>query len=184
VTAQVVSIRLTNSELGKRLQDTGMDRSVKFNRGSLYMVVEQLTKAGFIAAQETVRDTQRPERTVYALTQRGLAELYDWMRELVAEPKHEYLQFGVALALLSVLPPGEAGELLGRRLTTLGADLDEVKENKRTATESGVGWLFLIKEDYRLALLEAESRFVTGLIASLSQPEHVRKWEEDFGRLT
>ena len=34
-------------ELGRRLQETGMDRSVKFNRGSLYMVVEQLRKAGF-----------------------------------------------------------------------------------------------------------------------------------------
>ena len=48
------------------------------------MVVEQLRKAGFIAEQATVRDTQRPERTLYALTDEGRAEFYDWMRELVA----------------------------------------------------------------------------------------------------
>ena len=131
-------------ELGRRLQETGMDRSVKFNRGSLYMVVEQLRKAGFVAEQETVRDSQRPERTVYALTDDGRTELYDWMRELVAEPQHEYLQF---------------------------------------ATESRVGWIFLIEEEYRLTVLEAESAFVTELMKSLQQPEYVREWQTSFGRL-
>src|ERR1700716_2805905 len=102
-------------ELGRRLTETGKDRDIKYNRGSLYMVVEQLNKAGFIAAQETVRDTQRPERTVYALTDAGRAELHDWMRELVAKPQHEYPQFGVALSLLAVLAPNESVELLGQR---------------------------------------------------------------------
>src|SRR6476620_12250445 len=127
-------------ELGRRLQETGMDRSVKFNRGSLYMVVEQLRKAGFVAEQETVRYSQRPERTVYALTDEGRTELYDWMRELVAEPQHEYLQFGVALSLLSVLPPVEAVELLTRRLASLKAKAQEIRGTIRTTTDAGVGW--------------------------------------------
>src|SRR6478609_604302 len=125
-------------ELGRRLQETGMDRSVKFNRGSLYMVVEQLREAGFVAEQETVRDTQRPERTVYALTDEGRTELYDWMRELVAEPRHEYLQFGVALSLLSVLTPVEAVELLTRRLASLSSSVEDIRGTIRSATESGV----------------------------------------------
>src|SRR3979411_3467381 len=58
-------------ELGRRLKETGKDRDIKYNQGSLYMVVEQLHKAGFVTDQETVRDTQRPERTVYALTDDG-----------------------------------------------------------------------------------------------------------------
>ena len=107
-------------ELGRRLQETGMDRSVKFNRGSLYMVVEQLRQGRVCCANRKRCGTpQRPERTVYALTDDGRTELYDWMRELVAEPQHEYPQFGVALSLLSVLPPVEAVELLTRRLASL-----------------------------------------------------------------
>ena len=94
-------------EMGRRLKEQGKDRDIKYNRGSLYMVVEQLTKAGFIAEHETVRDTQRPERTIYAITDAGRTELYDWMRELVATPVHEYPSFGVALSLLTVLPPEE-----------------------------------------------------------------------------
>jgi DNA-binding PadR family transcriptional regulator len=169
-------------ELGRRLQETDKDRSFKYNRGSLYMVVKQLSKAGFIAEQETVRDTQRPERTVYALTGEGREELYDWLRELVAQPQEEYPQFGVALSLLSVLSPIEAAELLGRRLTALTGEAEEIRANVRTATEAGVAWLFLVEEEYRLAVLDAESRFVTGLIESLSQPDHVRAWQEFFGR--
>ena len=171
-------------ELGRRLQETGMDRSVKFNRSSLYMVMEQLRKAGFVTEQETVRDTQRPERTVYALTDSGRSEMYDWMRELVADPQHEYQQFGVALSLLSVLSPDEAVQLLTRRLAGLATDIAQTRGIRDGAAGNGVAWLFLIEDDYRLARLETESRFVGDLITALQRPEHVAQWQqhiEQFG---
>lgn len=171
-------------EMGRRLQQHGKDRNIKYTRSSLYMVVEQLGKAGFISWQETVRDTQRPERTVFALTDVGRDELFDWMRELVAQPQQEFPQFGVALSLLSVLPPAEAGELLGRRLTALTGRLDEVRAGLRSAADSGVDWVFLIEEEYASALLTAEVDFVTRLIESLQDPDYVRKWHEFFGSST
>jgi DNA-binding PadR family transcriptional regulator len=171
-------------EIGRRLKEHGKDRNIKYNRGSLYMVVEQLKKARFITEQETVRDTQRPERTVYALTDAGRDELYDWMRELVAQPRHEYPQFGVALSLLSVLSPTEAVELLTQRLAALSGESDEIRATVRTAAEGGVAWVFLVEEEYRLAVLDAESRFVTGLIESLEDPEYVRAWQQIFGSET
>lgn len=168
-------------ELGRRLEESRKDRSIKYNRGSLYMVVEQLSKAGFIAGQETVRDTPWPERTVYALTEEGRRELYDWMRELVAQPRHEYPQFGVALSLLSVLAPADAADLLAQRLGALGDEADDIRASVGKATEHGVAWVFLIEDEYRLAVLDAEARFVTGLIDSLKQPEYIRAWHEVFG---
>lgn len=168
-------------ELGRRLTETGKDRNIKYNRGSLYMVVEQLRKAGFIVEQETVRDTQRPERTVYAITDEGRHEIYDWMRELVAQPRHEYPQFGVALSLLSILSPAEAVELLGRRLEALSAEVDEIRGTIQTAADQGVIWVFLVEEEYRLAVLDAERRFATKLIESLKDPDYIRAWREQFG---
>jgi DNA-binding PadR family transcriptional regulator len=168
-------------EIGRRLKEHGKDRNIKYNRGSLYMVVEQLRKAGFIADQETVRDTQRPERTVYALTDAGRAEFYDWMRELVAQPRHEYPQFGVALSLLSVLSPAEAAGLLRRRLDALTAEAEEIRATVKAAVDGGLQWVFLVEEEYRLALLDAEHAFVGGLIASLEAPEYIRAWEAFFG---
>lgn len=163
-------------ELGRRLKETGKDRNIRYNRGSLYMVVEQLNKAGFVAGRETVRDTQRPERTVYALTDAGRQELYDWMRELVAQPQHEYPQFGVALSLLSVLEPAEAANLLGQRLAAMTGEAEEIRAGIRAATGDGVGWMFLIEEEYRLALLDAERHFVARLV-----DEFVRQGTERLG---
>src|SRR6266702_7318595 len=77
-------------ELGRTLREHDDERSIRFNHGSLYMVIGQLAKAGFVAGQETSRAGQRPERTVYALTDAGRDELLDWLAELVGQPQHEY----------------------------------------------------------------------------------------------
>jgi DNA-binding PadR family transcriptional regulator len=167
-------------EIARQLKETGKDRNIKYNRGSLYMVVEQLHNAGFIVEHETVRDTQRPERTVYALTSNGRDELYDWMREIVARPRDEYPQFGVALSLLAILEPNESVALLNQRLATLNAEIEATRTIVKGATDQGVEWVFLIEEEYRLALLVAESRFVSKLIESLEAPEYVRTWHQNF----
>src|SRR5258708_749558 len=103
-------------ELGRTLREHGDDRSIKFNHGSLYMVIGQLAKAGFITEQETSRAGQRPERTVYALTDAGRAELRDWLAELVGQPQHEYPAFVAALSLIGALPPSQVLALLRLRL--------------------------------------------------------------------
>jgi DNA-binding PadR family transcriptional regulator len=170
-------------QLGRTLRDHDDARSIKYNQGSLYMVFEQLTRAGFIVAQETSRAGQRPERTVYALTDAGRRELRDWLRELVEEPQHEYPQFVAALSLIGALPPGETVELLGRRLDRLTAQRAEVRGLIDGTLAAGVHPLFLIEEDYRLALLDAESAFVEQLIDRITDPETGwgPQWEEVHG---
>lgn len=169
-------------ELGKQLKETGKDRNIKYNRGSLYMVVEQLRKAGFIVEHETVKDTQRPERTVYALTDAGRGEMHDWMRQLVSDPQHEYPQFGVALSLIAVLSPTEAVELLRDRVGALAKEISETRSLVGKAGDDGVEWVFLVEEEYRISLLDAELRFVTGLISSLEGTDYRQLWEQHFGR--
>ncbi|MFJ9774136.1 PadR family transcriptional regulator [Kitasatospora sp. NPDC101157] len=165
-------------EMGRRLKEHGKDRNIKYNRSSLYMVVEQLRKAGFVAEQETVRDTQRPERTVYAVTPEGQAELRDWMREWLAEPQEEYPAFGVALCLLVVLPTEESAELLGRRLEALDARIDTSRAMLRKAEDMGVHPMFVVEEEYALALLEAERRYTENLIRQIGDPEFNRTLQE------
>ncbi|CAL9413842.1 hypothetical protein SUDANB95_01702 [Actinosynnema sp. ALI-1.44] len=156
-------------ELSRMLREHGDDRSIKFTHGSLYMVVGQLEKAGFIAPRETVRDGQRPERTVYALTPEGRAELRDWMRDLVAEPRHEYPHFVAALSLIGALPPDEVVPLLRDRLARLAQQRAEIRALVDGA--AGVHPLFLVEEEYRIALLDAEVAFVEGFIDRIEDPE-------------
>jgi DNA-binding PadR family transcriptional regulator len=165
-------------ELGRRLKEHGKDRSFKYNRGSLYMVVEQLRKAGFITEQQTVRDTQRPERTIYELTSDGREELYSWLRELIAQPREEYPAFGAALSLLAVLAPADAVGLLRQRREALAAQAEKTRAVRNEAEGNGVPWVFLVEERYRLVLTDAELGFVDELIASLQDPAYERAWRE------
>ncbi len=158
-------------ELGRTLRDHGDARSIKFNHGSLYMVVQQLARAGFITELETSREGQRPERTVYALTDAGRSELHDWLRELVAEPQHEYPHFVAALSLIAALPPGEVVTLLRRRLDLLARQRAEIRALIDDTLRQGVPGLFLIEEEYRLALLDAESSFVEWFTEKITHPE-------------
>jgi DNA-binding PadR family transcriptional regulator len=158
-------------ELGRTLREHGDDRSIKFNHGSLYMVVQQLERAGFVVAQETTREGQRPERTVYALTDAGRQELRDWLRELVEEPRHEYPHFVAALSLIATLPPGEVVDLLRVRLRRLAQERAAVGELVDRTLAEGVHPLFLIEEDYRLALLDAEIAFVERFVDRITHPE-------------
>jgi DNA-binding PadR family transcriptional regulator len=158
-------------ELSRTLRDNDDVRSIKFNHGSLYMVVGQLAKAGFIAEQETTRAGQRPERTVYALTDAGRRELHDWLRELVGEPRHEYPHFVAALSLIAALSPGEVVELLRMRLRRLAEQSTEIRTLIDSTVAAGVHPLFLVEEEYRLALLEAESSFVERFIERITRPK-------------
>lgn len=165
-------------ELGRLLTEHGKDRNIKYNQGSLYMVMEQLRKSGFVAEQQTIRDTQRPERTIYGITELGRTELYDWMREIVTEPRKEFPHFGVALSLMIILTPVELTELLGKRLEALTRQAEESQNLIRQSTEDGVQWVFLAEEEYSLALLKAEISFIARLVESLQDPAYDRVRQE------
>src|SRR5215218_4779757 len=98
------------------LRGTGKEQDMKIKWGSLYTVVQNLEKHGLIEESGSQREGRRPERTVYAITEAGRAEVRDWLRELVAEPEPELHRFEAALSVLGVLPPDEVIELLEARL--------------------------------------------------------------------
>jgi len=144
-------------ELSRTLREHGDARSIKFNHGSLYMVVGQLARAGYITELGTSRAGQRPERTVYALTDAGRAEFRGWLAELVAEPEHEYGHFVAAL--------------LRARLGALAAARAEIRGLIDATLGEGVPELFLVEEEYRLALLDAETAFVEDFITKITDPQ-------------
>jgi molybdate-binding protein len=61
---------------------------------------------------------------------------------------------------------------------------DETRGVLRTAAKDGVLWVFLAEEQYRLALLEAERRFVSNLIESLKDPAYHRAWHRRADELS
>ncbi len=150
-------------EMAAALRHRGKDQSIKINWGSLYTVVQNLEKHGFIEAVEVAREGRAPERTTYQITDAGRAELKDWLRELLSEPEREYTRFEAALAESAVLPPDELTGLLRQRLGALDT---AVAKHQAMLDElvTQLPRLFLIESEYHLALRRAEAEWVRGLL--------------------
>ncbi len=159
-------------DMVRTLRDNADGRSVKFTPASVYMVVQQLVKAGFVVEHETLRTGMRPERTTYALTQAGREEWHGWLRELIEDPRHEYPLFVVALSLVAALPPGEVTGLLRERSHRVAQVRAGTQAMISKAVAEGLAPLFLVDEEYRVALLDAETTFLEKLIERITDPKN------------
>ena len=150
-------------EMATTLRQRGKDEAIKINWGSLYTVVQNLEKYGFIEAVDVAREGRQPERTTYQITDAGREELKDWLRELIGEPEREYTRFEAALGECAVLPPNELAGLLQRRLDALEATIVQ-HGAELEALVTQVPRLFLIESEYHLALRRAEAEWVRSLL--------------------
>ncbi|GAA4441477.1 PadR family transcriptional regulator [Phytohabitans houttuyneae] len=155
-------------ELASVLRARGKDHSIKIKWGSLYTVMQNLEKHGFVEATGTTREGRRPERTVYAITPAGLAEVRDWLRELVGVPEREFPRFEAALAEIGVLPPDEVVELLEQRLRILDAELAEGRVALGGLAQ-GLPRVFLIEMEYHMAMVGAEIEWIRGLLQEIRE---------------
>jgi DNA-binding PadR family transcriptional regulator len=150
-------------EMAAALRQRGKDQAIKINWGSLYTVVQNLEKYGFIEAVEVAREGKQPERTTYQITDAGQGELKDWLRELLSVPEREYTRFEAALGDSAVLPPDEFIDLLQQRLDAL----EVANAEHQAGLDALVGTiprLFLIESEYYLAQRRAEAEWVRGLL--------------------
>ncbi len=127
VLATVVQRPMHRYEMASLMRTRGKDRDMNIKWGSLYTVVANLEKNGFLEAIDVTRQGARPERTVYQITDAGRDELVAWTRELIAEPEPEHTRFVAGLSVMAVLPPRDVVELLRRRLQRLTESIDALR---------------------------------------------------------
>ena len=165
-------------EVSQTLRVRAKDQSIRLNFGSLYSVVESLEKRGFVVPTETVREGKRPERTIYAITDTGKRELVDWLSELVSTPVKEYLSFEAALSLLPGLPPEDAGRLLSDRCAALEVRLAQSRATRASAEAMQLPRLFVLEDEYRERLMEAELGFCQELLKEITDRslEGIEDW--------
>jgi DNA-binding PadR family transcriptional regulator len=164
-------------EIAQLLRQRAKGETIKINYGSLYTVVRSLEKHGYVEVAGVQRQGNRPERTVYSLTEAGRAEMHDWLAELVSAPAKEYPLFAAALSLIGVLGPDEAVELLASR-----AEVLEVQAAALRGVVDGISRklprLFVIETEYQAHMLEAEAVWVQGLVKEIESGalEGVAEW--------
>ncbi|MDT5063969.1 MAG: hypothetical protein QOK02_124 [Mycobacterium sp.] len=167
VLATVVQRPMHRYEMASVMRARGKDRDMDIKWGSLYTVVQNLEKSGFVEPVEVTRHGARPERTIYQITEAGRRELVEWTSELIAEPETEHTRFVAGLSVLIVLAPDDAIALLRKRLARLSEQIDA---QRAVAAEVGaeVPRLFLIEDEYRIAMAVAEAEWTRSLVDELS----------------
>lgn len=167
-------------EMAQTMRQRHQEEVIKLNYGSLYTVVETLHKHELITASATQKAGNRPERTVYTITDTGTAELHDWLRELIAVPAKEYPRFEAGISLVGLLPPDDALVVVEQRETAVGEQITALATLIEQLKGMGLPQLAWIELDYRMAMLRAERSWLT-LFAAATRKGTVggyQKWEE------
>ncbi|WP_033443324.1 PadR family transcriptional regulator [Saccharothrix sp. NRRL B-16314] len=136
------------------------NRAAAINRGTLYDVVEALVAAGWVAPRATERTGNRPERTVYALTDAGRDELVRRLDSQIRTPRREFTQFVGAVAYLGALGPAGAAEALTERAQRLSDRIAADETRLAEVLAGGVPRLHVIEAEYALGQARAELAWI------------------------
>lgn len=134
-------------DIALTMQQRHMHEHIKLSLGTLYHVVEQLQRLGWVQPTETSREGRRPERTIYTITPEGRRHLLERISELLATPARDYSAFEAGLAFMHQLPRDEAVAMLRRRAQTLRQQIQWWDDKLAALRERGLT---------RLALIEVE----------------------------
>jgi DNA-binding PadR family transcriptional regulator len=163
----------------KLIEQYGKDRVVNVrSRASLYQTIERLMRLGLVEIKETVRSEGYPDRVVYASTKAGREVAAEWLREMLRTTDGEYPEFIAAVSMLFFLSPEDARQQLELRAQKLEAELAET----RSQLESNpyLPRLFLLEEEYRQAVLEAELSWLRAVIEDIRDERLT--WNEQWLR--
>ncbi|MGW2510325.1 PadR family transcriptional regulator [Streptomyces scopuliridis] len=155
-------------QIAQTLRQRGKQNSVKINFGSLYTVVQNLEKHGFVEVAEVQRQGNRPERTLYGLTSAGHEEMLEWMADLLAVPAREFPLFETGLSLMGVLPPDEVTSLLEERVSALRVQAAGIRGVLEQLYET-LPRLFVIETEFQLRMIEAEQAWVQGFLKEIGE---------------
>jgi DNA-binding PadR family transcriptional regulator len=163
----------------KLLEQQGKDRVVNVrSRASLYQTLERLRRLGLVEVHETVRREGYPDRIVYAITDAGREAAREWLREMLRATGGDYPDFIAAVSILFGLAPDDALAQLERRAEALAAELADAEA--QLAGNPGLPRLFLLEEEYRRAVLDAELSWLGRVIADVRDGRLT--WSEEWLR--
>ncbi|MEU8651632.1 PadR family transcriptional regulator [Streptomyces sp. NPDC048737] len=151
------------AELRKRSDN----HAAAITRGTLYNTVAALTEAGWLGSQGRQRLGNRPERTVYALTEEGHHELVRRLDSQIRNPQREFSQFLGAVTYLGALGPSGAVEALAERAQRLRQRTAADEERLAEALAAGVPRMHVIEAEYALCLARAETAWIDSVIDDL-----------------
>ncbi|MBC2643244.1 PadR family transcriptional regulator [Rhodococcus wratislaviensis] len=142
-------------------------RVVKIRPGSLYHTVSRLEGEGLVRTTGTDRAGNRPERTMYEITDTGREALVHRVSDMLATPAHEYPQFPLALAEAHNVDAHTVVDLLRDRLDHLRGEIGELETASALACSTETPRIFLLGNEFLLTVARAEHDWLSVLVTDI-----------------
>jgi DNA-binding PadR family transcriptional regulator len=135
---------------------------------SLYHAVDRLAGRHLIEPTETTREGNRPERTVYRITDEGRDEFDARLRYLLETPATEHPALAAGLGFAVYMTPGTVLDTLEGRIVALTAEVAQLDAGLRALQEHvRLPRILLIGVECRRALRQAELDWARSLADEL-----------------
>ncbi|WP_025272253.1 PadR family transcriptional regulator [Haloglycomyces albus] len=135
---------------------------------SLYHAVRKLSDSGRIAPVETVKDGNRPERTVYKITDDGRSDLVGRLKSLLETVDRDSTPTVAALSLMGALPLHEAKNSLRVRADSLRELVNEADRTLAEMAEAGLPRLPALEVEFERNRDNAELTWTEQLIEHMN----------------
>jgi DNA-binding PadR family transcriptional regulator len=156
-------------ELAATMRERHHDEFIRLNFGSLYHTVDSLERAGWIVPAEKEKEGNRPERTIYRLTDSGRAIFLQVVSEIIAQPRREYPYFSAGLMFMHHLDAATASQLLELRAQALQAVSAKLSHILDELLAGGHTRLTLIELEHKIATIEAERGWVRKIAKEITE---------------
>jgi DNA-binding PadR family transcriptional regulator len=84
-------------EIRQKMKERAMHNYIKIQDGSLYYAMDQLSKAGFVNTVEVINDSNRPDRTVYSISETGKIKFQELLFKQMELPDRFMSPLSIAL---------------------------------------------------------------------------------------
>lgn len=157
-------------ELHRMIVDTHKDFVTGLPR-SLYHAVDRLARDELIRPARTAKEGNRPERTVYEITDEGRAELSSRLRRLLEEPTLDVESFLAAVSLIGCLPEDDVDQSLRTRAATLEGLVMSAETHLTELAATGLPRVLLLEVECDRAHRLAELAWIRDVLARLGTGE-------------
>ncbi|WP_340020971.1 PadR family transcriptional regulator [Paenibacillus sp. FSL K6-1096] len=98
------------------MKDRAMDQVIKMQTGSVYYAVDKLAAGGHIEAVEVIHSPDRPDKTIYRITDKGKAFMEQLIIQQIRKNDPMYHPVHIALSLMHMIDQEKVAKLLEERI--------------------------------------------------------------------
>ena len=162
-------------EIKRQLEEWAVGEYARISYGSIYYNLEKMEKEGLVASR-SIKNSRRPERRLYTITEKGKKELMKLLRKNYFETERPYYAFDVGVCLMPLMPREEVLKALAKRIQVAKRYIKELLEEK-AELKGKVPFFVLAIIDHYLLHLHAEKKWLEDL---KKEVEKTRSYFEDI----